>query len=297
MHTELSSFLTNVWENRENILFSRADETGITVEDRVYTIYAPLHGVSSAGISQDQYGWSLDGIRKPAGSAWAIERGNAYGDEFLVWKNGAAVSRSVDHRIYINAKLATAATVFQRILTEAARQADQHATSVPMSVMATSYQALASRGRLLEHLPELVVAAKIASKEAAFTGRQDLIVVYLNKYGGRALAEAFGKKIATWGSYFRNDHVPMTLRVASGISIGPEGGADQLGAGASFGQVRCWLIARALIRAVTNTTPTTFENKVPLRLPSVPSPNRLDFNRIAGQEFQANGIDVNAPWT
>ena len=320
MNTELSSFLTDVWENRDILLYGAPDPTGATVEDRVYTIYAPMHGGARAGIDQMAYDDTVRQIRPPVDSGWRILRS----DWAQVWTNDRA-AQQIDCRIYVNAKLDHAAAIFTRILAMSVapepprplpplpprglapprppRPTPPRQPTLSPDMIASSNVALARRGRF----GTVVGGAKIAWGDAAYGGRPDKIVVYLNREGGRQVALIMAQRIAALGPYFELDHVPMTQPAAPGISIGGEVHGNQWTIGTSFGMVRCTLIARALIEAVTGRPAGGDDHDVPLGpvptgrpviTPGRPghSPNRLDFVQRVGRLFTTNGIDINAPW-
>ena len=301
MHIELSAFLTDVWENRDGILYRKDDPTpiandptGTTVEDRVYAVYAPQHGQAKGAITRDRYTTAVNAIKKPPQSGWTVDRR----DWAFVWRNVWA-SQTADHRVYVNAKLEHAPAIFEKIMGMAVLplkgppvppRPGQTNPVLPAHVLRTGHLTQANRG----HFGETVAAAKIAFAEEAFSGRPDRIVVYVN--AGPAVAAALARKIAALGNLFEHDHPPMTQRIASGISIGAEVGAGQWSVGTSFANVRCNLIAWAMIEAVTGQATDAGPNDVPLAAPAAGSPNRLDFVRLVESKFRRQNIDVDAPW-
>jgi hypothetical protein len=299
MHTELSSFLADVWENRDVTMYGNPDPTGDTIEDRVYSIYAPQHGIGNAGITKDVYQARVNGILAPPNSGWrASQRNWAF-----VWDNASAASLHANYRIYVNAKPNYAVNIFQRIMQMSARPVPQAQPmpphlrqampQLPPHVAATGYMAQANRG----NYADVVVGAKIAFADEAFSGRPDVIVVYLNQQGGRQLAAHLAERIANFGDFFRNDLPPMTERIAWGVSIGPEVSGQQWTVGTSFGMVRANLIAWAMIETVTALPTAAGPHPVPLVAHPAGSPNRLDFFRIVTNKFAQFNIDSNAPWT
>jgi len=308
LNTELSAFLSNVWENRDWLLYG-SPLTGRkeTIEDRVYDLYAPEQP-RTAGMTARAYKAQIDAINKPVISRHNWRRSIRGG--FHVWDNSGC-SGSVNYRLYLNVELAQAARVFTEVMISASAPAAAFSRS-----MASGRAALAARGRReMRDFSTVVKAAKIADEEQAFTSRPDVIVVYFSE--GRDTALAFSKRLLNGcgAACFKHDHVPMTERIASGVSMGPEvSGARQWAVGTSFGEVRCNLIAKALVKCVTGKTidqvpdsatesreSTTFFKvfKAPLSqtsLPPVGSPNRLDFFQEVGKSFQQTGIDPAAPW-
>jgi hypothetical protein len=292
MHTELSSFLTQVWENREAILdFSPAGNLA-KVRDNVYDLYAPRFRAVEETLAQS-YNDEVNRITAPPGSGWRISRR----DSFFVWTNSAA-NQSVSHRIYVNALPAHAPTVFRRLLECANRQVSREPPPAPPGQrrpgegmdLKTAYVALARRGQF----GEILAGAKIAFAEEAYGGRADVIVAYLNDEAGLASVSLLAQRIASWGRFYGNDHPPMTRQLAFGISTGAEVTRVQRDIGTSFGEVRSGLVARALSEAVTGRVPPESGPIPPARGPR--SPNRLDFVQIVGRLFKAHGIDVDAPW-
>jgi hypothetical protein len=309
MHVELSSFLTTVWENREVVMWGQPDPTGQTVEDRIYAIYAPVFdGKTRTPLARQQYDASIRAlpgrIATIPNSGWQLFRN----DWASVWTNSRA-SQTVAERIYLNAKLDHAADIFVRIIAMSVAAPPPPAVAppppqigrplptppqpvVPDHVLRSGYAALANRGRY----GDVVSGAKIAWTDAAFGGRPDKIVVYVNTDGGRSLASSLARRIAAFGPFFENDHVPMTERIDAGISLGAEVSGQQWQIATSFGEVRCNLIARALVQAVTGQVTPDFATNVPVTARSLPSPDRLRFVQLVEQLFTANGIDPNNPW-
>ncbi|MFN7920792.1 MAG: T3SS effector HopA1 family protein [Bryobacteraceae bacterium] len=290
MHTEMSSFLAGVWENRDVLMYGAADPTGDTVEDRVYAMYAPMHGAGNTGITKPAYNVLVNGIVAPPNSGWVVNRR----DWAYVWDNNSAASSNAAYRIYLNAKLPTAAALFQRIMGLAVRppQPVHPAPNVLARPLATAYMALANRGIY----GDVVAAMKIAFANEAFNGRPDIIVIYINPEGGKQIAAHLARRISGFGDLFRNDIPPMTERISWGVSIGPEVSGAQWNVGTSFGMVRTNLIAWAMIEAVTGHATNNGTHDVPLAQPRHGSPNRLTFFQLVTAKFAQYNIDVNAPW-
>jgi hypothetical protein len=292
MHTELSSFLTDVWENREYIMYGPDDPSGPSVEERVYTMYAPIHGIKT-DIKKADYQGGTDRIYPPRLSGWRVLRR----DWAYVWQN-RSTSDSTAYRVYLNAKLAYAPQLFQRILQTTAAPLDpalppHQKPQVPDDTLLEGYRAQVKRGKFAH----VVGAAKIALADAAFEGRPDVIVIYINDYGGQYAAEMLPRHIASWGTNLsNNDHPPTTRRIPAGISVGPEVSGTQWQVAGSFGQVRCHLIARAMIQAVTQVTTDDGPNAVPHPTTPTGSPKRLDFVQLVSEKFRHYGINPNAPW-
>ncbi|MEZ5351930.1 MAG: T3SS effector HopA1 family protein [Bryobacteraceae bacterium] len=293
MDTQLSSFLADVWENRDVLLYGNPDPTGDDVEERVYAMYAPMHGVGNAGITKVAYDLLVNGINAPPNSGWVpSQRTWAY-----VWDNRSAASARAGYRVYINAKLTQATQIFQRIMAMSARAPAQANPPnalpvIPDHVLATSYMALANRGIYAD----VIAGMKIAFAAEAFNGRPDIIVVYISDAGGRQIAAHLARRIAAMGDWFRTDIPPMTERIAWGISIGPEVSGTQWGVATSFGQVRTTLIAWAMIEAVTGVATNGGRHDVPLQMARHGSPNRLTFFQLVTSKFAQYQIDANRPW-
>lgn len=292
MHTELSAFLTDVWENREYIMYGANDPSGPTVEDRIYSIYAPIHGIKT-DIKKADYKGGIDRLHTPRHSGWRVARR----DWAYVWTN-TSTSDSIDCRVYLNAKVAYAPQLFQRILQLTAVAPDpalppSQLPKVPNATLMEGYRAQVKRGKF----GHVVGAAKIAYADAAFEGRPDVIVIYINAYGGQFAAEILARHIASWGLHmFGNDHPPMTRRIQSGISIGQEVSGSQWDVGTSFAALRCNLIAHAMIETVTGVATDAKRNHVPHQTPPRGSPNRLGFVQRVSDAFTACGINPNTPW-
>lgn len=298
MHNELNSFLTDVWENRDWILYDKPDPTGKTVEDRVYSLYAPMHGVRTDQITPNAYDAQVNTITSPAGrTPWIVKRRDA----FFVWDNSASAAGNADYRVYVNAKHEHAVEVFKKIMHWGSDPIGQgpapaaprppNGAPIPPASLTSGYAARVARG----HFADVIAAAKIAFAKEAFTGRADLIVVYLNPLGGRAAALALAHRLAKLGAYYRNDHPPMTQKVHFGIAVGPEVSGTQWQVGTSYGEVRCNLIAQAMVHSVTGRQRPN-QHPVPVGWAPVGSPNRLDFVRRVAQLFQQYGINPQAPW-
>lgn len=336
MHARLQSFLDDVWNNAHNILFAgpfqlnapRAELYGDTVEHRVYSLYASGLGPSEvhATISEKTYELRLRRIKSPYKSGW-VEGDNqplAEDKAFYMWTNCMASGLKADFRIYLSPRLSVATDLFQRVLDCSAKPAPEmddlslfgdgdsqrkrSSDAVPPERMVDGYD-----------LGEVVAAAKIARGNEAFKGRRDVIVVYVNKDGGRKAAGAFARRIANWPFPFNDKTPPMTQTIARGISIGAEvhgdreANAGQWRFGSSFGSVRCTLIAHALIEALRGRSLTgndlARQHKVPLTPPEprhglklidslkpVDAQTKTAFRQLVVQKFGANNIDVNVPW-
>jgi|GEM_PF-4490295 len=303
MHTELSSFLTNVWENRELILYSQQSRG--TIEDRVYHLFAPKHQVTAAGITQSTYGFQVTSIIRPPGSLWRFVKN----DWASNWINGSA-TRLPSYRVYVKPYPHRAVEVFKRILelsspAQAAQRAETSVSggrrlpsnflnrtvfSTPGSSTRTFPQRAAqlplgpgNRGALVPasrtpatpagpadpdtpgYFASVVYAAKIALAQWAFTARSDRIVVYINMTGGREGAKLLAEKIAAFGKFFEYDHPPMSERISSGISIAADVTKEQQKqVDVSFGTVRSALIAWALLEAVTGVPTNAGRHTAPI---------------------------------
>ena len=302
MHTELSSFLTQVWENREHILVFGAHPppTLAAVCDGVYGMYAQNFQVAEA-LAAATYEQSLRDIRKPPRSGWT---GGQTRGGFFVWDNMTAADRSVSFRVYANAAPAHAADVFQRVLDcscverEPPTRPNAPGTSMAPSLGTSADLTTGYLARIRRRLyGDVIVGAKVAHADEAYSGRADTIVIYLNDAAGADTPSLLAQYMATWGPFFRHDHPAMTQRIASGLSIGPEVTMAQRRIGNSFGELRSGLIARALIEAVTGRVPNEVGSPIPAPRPGVAkSPNRQDFNRCVTRLFGEHGINVEAPW-
>src|SRR5262249_13690845 len=116
VHTELSSVLTNVWENRYQILYEkpvRNARDDQTIEDRVYAFYAPSNPLTGLTITKEEYARQLNTIVSPPGKeTWKKSvRGG-----FHVWDAGGTLSGTTKYRVYLNVKLQDAVDVFKRIM-------------------------------------------------------------------------------------------------------------------------------------------------------------------------------------
>jgi hypothetical protein len=101
-----------------------------------------------------------------------------------------------------------------------------------------------------------VAMAKIGDENGMFSRRPDKIVVYTAVSDDeRGLAVALAKRLAQEGrQWYLPDVPPMTEFVAFGVSVGPEPTVKQHTIGNSFGQLRCNLIADALLECCTGCT-------------------------------------------
>ena len=85
-------------------MYGNKDQTGDSLEDRVYCIYSSQHGIADPAINQPTYDQQVNAITAPPGSGWRPSRK----DWAYVWDNFSASDRSVDYRVYVNAKPSTA---------------------------------------------------------------------------------------------------------------------------------------------------------------------------------------------
>ena len=292
LESTLSSLVTNVWENKDALVFG-ASKVRETIADRVYDL---------CGGSQPktqhltvQYDVQLSRIESlPNLSRWKKERqSDAFGSYFVRFANPAA-SGSAESRVYINAKREHAFDVMKALM-----ELIPPVVKLPGGVCVTGMRGLPFRGRQApREWSPAVLLVKIADVEEAFRGRRDLIVVYLNK--PLALARDFAGELgarvrATW---LNNDSMPMTQAVTFGISVGAEvHGASQWKVGTSFTEVRCALLARALVECVTGMPSATGHEQAPLRARANPATyNRLVFVERVKKLFAEVGIDPAAPW-
>jgi hypothetical protein len=317
VHNDLSSMLANVWENRETILYAKSmGEDDATIEDRVYAFYAPNLAVASSKITPTAYLGQLNGVTSPPNKA--VWRKNVRGG-FHVWDAGGTLDSRVEYRVYLNAKPECAVTVLKHIMNIASVDPPPPPRPprpglpttppvvVPEHVIRAGVVTRAKRGQFGEGL----AAVKIADEEQAFTNRPDKLVVYTNKYGGETVATLLANELARNPNWFNANVPPMTRRIAMGVAVGPEVAGTQWNVGTSFGEVRCNLIARALLFVATGKTPDDLtayqvphpsgrftQTRVPLPPPRTKtgSPNRLDFVNLVAKLFTDNGINPLAPW-
>lgn len=302
MDNSLSSFLTNVWENRYYILYTAPLKPGDTISERVYAMYAPKHGITR-GITSEEYGHQLNSIVLPINWVWDNQ------SEFKVAKNSGARTQSIGCRIYLNVKQEHAVTVFNKIM-EVTKVTNYHlgktsqqpplpppigqvrtTLNIPDNVYYKGDLARAKRG----NFEGIVCGVKIAKPQEAYSGRADVIVVYLE---GQQQARIFAEFLATLGNYYNNDVPPMTRMINWGISIGAEPNKNQRSEGNSFGMLRANLIGRALIKTVTGReviggVDTNLRRAI---YPSVSLPNRLNFINEVLAIFLENNISINEPW-
>lgn len=316
MHPELSAFLTDVWENRDWILYG-ADETperNDTVEGRVYALYAPEHGATNAGITPGAYAAQLTGVAAPAGAKPWSQR---HTGGFWVWTSSACSGSHPAHRLYLNAKPARAPQVFQRVITLASAPSKVPPPVPPRKMAGPGAAIHGAQAPIVAPQPpnrpwsDVILSAKIADHVQAFSGRNDLIVVYLSSNRGDAirLGETLLREFPM--SWFNHDIPPMSERVGFGVSVGPEVTGKQWGAGTSYGEVRCNLIAKAMLECITgvqiddlsedeiywrdSVTPFAVI-RVPVRRGPVGSPNRLEFLDAVAGNFVKFNINPIAPW-
>jgi HopA1 effector protein family len=98
---------------------------------------------------------------------------------------------------------------------------------------------------------ELVEMVKFGEAAEAFAGRSDKVILYLG--GAEAEAELLARSLATSCADLLLAAVPaMTRKVSKGVAVAAEPhDRKQRAVGTSFGEVRCALIGRALVKAAT----------------------------------------------
>src|SRR5262249_53754744 len=155
-----------------------------------------------------------------------------------------------------------------------------------------------------------IAAAKIADESQGLTNRPDKIIVYTNDYGGEPIASMLATELPRDMTRSNSAIPPMTRRIAMGVSIGPEVTGTQWNFGTSFGELRCNLIARALLQTMTGRTLESLSEserkphlsgkssqaRVPVKPPVTGSQNRFDFIDKVAALFIAQGIAPAAPW-
>lgn len=320
LHNDLSSLLTNVWENRQTILYANpATPEDKTIEDRVYAFYAPNNPIDKSGIDKATYRHRLHGITSPVGKAkWT----KSIRGVFHVWDVGGRLDSSVGYRVYLNAKPEYAVALFKHIMTIASVNAPPPPRPARLGMPMTPPKptpvvteqvirsGLVAKARRSDY-GEGLAAVKIADENEAFTNRPDKIVVYTNTYGGQVIANMLAAQLGQITKCFNPNIPPMTQQIALGVATGPEVIGEQWNVGTSFGEVRCNLIARALLTIVTGKSPSDVplshqvphfsrrfnQTAVPAPFPAVASPNRLDFVNLVVKLFQDNKINPEAPWT
>lgn len=296
MHVEFSSLLTNVWENRQQILYGH--ETLGTIENRVYYMYAPQYRIRATQITEATYQAQITGILAPPFSGWYFQQYTWASN----WRNRRAASDQVTYRVYVKPRLTHAAHVFQEILRISSPSQPSQAPPLPAQFVASQTSQAAYMARVRRGIfTDVITATKIALAEQAFSGRSDRIVVYINHAGGRDAARYLGEAIARFGNYFENDHPMMTDQVASGISIAPEVTQQQntaAGGNFSFGSLRSTLIAWALLEVSTGRTINSGTHAAPINESYLRqrAPTRIDFVRTVQAKFRTYGINVNYPW-
>jgi hypothetical protein len=240
----LDDFLTEVWNHRDNILFGprRHAETEETVEGRVYGLYAPETRFTGAAVTPDAYKQTIETValkfphwrRKPKSSTGS----------FHVW-DSPSPRQSVTQRLYLNVRPECTADALSAAFSLG---------NLGPKVMASTARALAKR----HHDPSfwdrpfasMIVAIKAADETEAFTSRADKVVVYLNKLATEDDVKALSEAFTAFPKWFMPNFPPMTRYLGAGIASGVEPVGTQYQIGTSFGELRCKLIARALIRTV-----------------------------------------------
>jgi hypothetical protein len=302
LDSQLSSVLSNVWENRQWILYAQPQRAGETVQDRVYSFYAPEYEIDQIGITKQDYQALLSALPAPHNrTRWSMY----WQDAFRVGKNlNPPMSMDIVLRLYINIKAVHAIPVFRRLMEMAS---DPLPVGGPAPMMhhniPESVKFSGAMDRMRRHIyTDVIVAAKLANGEQMFSGRRDKFVIYLNKYAGESGAQLLVQELMGMGRFYERDTVPMTKELAPGFGIGAEVHDGQSSVGTSFGGVRCNLIAKALVRTVLgrDLSDTEVKNGValPLAPPRTPNlqHNRLTFVNLVQTYFATNGIGATAPW-
>jgi hypothetical protein len=320
MHTELSSFLADVWENRDYILFGckagssdTGEAEGDTVGDRIYCIYAPNSAYRASTITPGAYDTAVSAFKGVALAArW---RPKSARDGFHVFQ--APEVSSPSYRLYLNVKPERVVAVAQELVKCAVfaepppfKPTAPTAGTAPKSsapVLDPRVLPASALARMKHHnFADVMVAFKVADKEEAFTNRPDRVVVYLNDLAGTAGVGMLVSLLKKNEGWYLPDTPPLTKRLAWGMGCGPEVSSAQWAIGNSFGMLRCNLIAHALVEVVTGRQPVLAE-QLPAPLPKQPprppvgnvpghSPNRLDFMALVSKLFLAQGLNPNAPW-
>ena len=292
LESTLSSLVTNVWENKEALVFG-ASKARETVADRIYELCGGSQPRTQNLTSQ--YSVQLSRIESLPNLARGKKemQSDAFGSYFVRFANPGA-SGGAESRVYINAKREHAFDVMKALM-----ELIPPVMKLSSGACVTGMQGLAFRGRQAPvEWGSAVLLVKIADVEEAFRGRRDLIVVYLNKplALARDLAGKLGAKVRpTW---LNNDAMPMTQAVTFGISVGAEvHGAAQWKVGTSFTEVRCRLVARALVECVTGKPSATGQEDAPLKVRANPATcNRLLFVARVATLLAEVGIDPAEPW-
>ncbi|HEY8922782.1 MAG TPA: T3SS effector HopA1 family protein [Polyangia bacterium] len=296
----LSSLLTNVWENRSQILFETSKIVNETVGDRVYGLCgASLPKTTSMTAS---YSLQLERIRSlPNLKSWQSSRQrDLFGSYFLRFSNPASSGACLS-RVYVNAKLDKVYEVFSAITALTPPVARLPGWSGGTTNVMIGRTALVHQGRGRTPILDwsvVVLMVKIADVDEAFTGRRDVIVIYLNQ--PVPIATQLAQQLSLAISRFVNhDVMPMTQLVSSGISVGAEVHGQQGKPGASFTETRCGLIARGLIDCVLGPAAQKSETSRAPLTPVSPPPataNRLAFVARVEKLFTDAGISVEEPW-
>jgi hypothetical protein len=288
MHTVLSNFLANVWENRDHVL---AAQFAKGARERVYELYssAPPDGGAQTP-EQQNYANRLAALR----GRFGLQPG---GEWFYYFHRTQA---DVLIRLYMNPRPEWACRVFEMTL-DALRDTRGLGAALQSGAVARAGRRPGA-GLGKAQAPSKYAGAawadgvnqlKIANAAEAYSGRRDLIVVYLaGQDVGWSLLRALEGRGLMQG-WFADDVPPMTQRVYWGVSFG----TDPREPGASFGMVRCDLIADALILAVTGHEPPASGPIVPARRNAPQTNNnRLGFVKLVTDRFAAKGISVERPW-
>jgi hypothetical protein len=246
MHASLKKFLDDVWNARADILFEPQPngEDRQTVGGRIYDLfYAPKAGVATADALHEQ---RMSNLRQQPGWRYS-KRGS-----FHVWDNTGAQG-GAHGRIYLDVNTERIEDALKVVFAAAAPDKDgPEAGGIPRQVVDAGNSARWRRGR---GLGTFICAVKAIDETELGSARADRVVLYLNSTADAEAIENFRRlfernRFSPLNAVpmFGTGNPPMTQRLASGIGFGREVSGKQWQVGTSFGEVRCNIVALALIQ-------------------------------------------------
>jgi hypothetical protein len=251
----VKNLVKRIWDDRITILLAEdttADHSD-TIEARCYTYYAsstPTGTQATASSTLDLT--QLDGIA----TNWSFNYSDEQKGTFRHYLYDIQIVGSVQSLIYINAKPSFALTIcrdklFPLFGTRKVPERQRLARVV------------GARAPQLHHGPALVTSyagkvyeLKLAEGTEAYTSRREKIVVYATVKFDEAVAIA--KSLNITNGHLENPVPPMTFEVLPGVAVGADLHDKQKLEGISFGDVRCNLIAKALLQVCTGKSAEDF---------------------------------------
>jgi hypothetical protein len=255
MHPKLKNLVERIWQDRIKVLFAEDKTTGHsdTIEARCYTYYASSTPTGTQVIASS----TLDLTQLDHSAiAWGFKYSDLQKGTFRHYLYAIPIVDPVRSLIYINAKPQHAAEICRNKLfplfgTKAPTRQPRLAHVVGRTPQPQPSRALGTTnnaGKAYE--------LKVAEGTEAFTSRREKIVVYVTVKFDEA--EAIARSLNIPNGYLEKQVPPMTFKVAPGVAVGADLHDKQKDEGISFGDVRCNLIAKALLQVCTGKSVDEF---------------------------------------